>query len=542
MKKRILLIALSLIAFTGQILAQELEITWGESFDSNTDVQKILGVSGNKMAALTVKGKNKFIETYDVDKGYVANSSEQYIVPKLTGMETGLLNIALRDGKIMTLVYGFDKKAKSFSIHTQTLTLEGKQIGNMTEIYSSSAADEKIKDRIVDVRFSPDQTQALMFFDRTNADRTRFFSDVVVLDLKNGDKEPFVGKFEFEMRSGKSESVIYKMYHSIDNSGNNFFISEKIELTKKVISDFTLSIKGLDSEGAELGNVDIKDQENVLLSPTIVADKDNFIVVGYYMVNPRKRANVAGYGGLFTAKLNKDLSVENMKLTKFSDQFFLDLYSAKRIQRMNEKGNEILVPAPYTMDNIILHTDGTMTVLSEYYLVTVTDNGKGQKTTMTQYGNIIYYKLNAEGEILSSDVIKKMQASGTSSIGFSYMGVADGLGMGMFVSYETKDNKKKYWSYAMATDGENIYLVFNDHLKNMEDDEDDLSKALSAPSKSVPYLVTISSDGSFKKKAMIDAQDTDTYCVPQITYPLDETQFIIWGVRRNENKFGLAKI
>jgi hypothetical protein len=537
MKNQLNILFVCLCLIVGNATAQKLDINWGNSFDSATDVKKIVGSYKNTMVALTSKGKGNFIETYNIDKGFTLASSASYEVPKIDGNESGLLNIALRDGKIFALVYGFNKKTKSFSIYAQYLTLEGKQQGKLTEVYASSAADEKIKDRIVDVRFSPDQSKALIFFDRTNADRTIFYSDVVVVDLNDAEAEPTVEKEEFVMRSGKSESVIFKMYHSIDNDGQHFYMTEKIELAKKVISEFTLSIKGMDINGKEIGNTVIKDDERVLLSPTIVSDKNHFVVVGYYMNNPKKRATVSGYAGLFVAKLANDLSVESLKTTKFSDKFFMDLYSDKKIERMNSKGTEILVPAPYTMDNIILHSDGTMTVLSEYYLVTVTDNGKGGRTTMTQYGNIIYYKINPDGDLLASDVIKKMQASSTTSIG---LGITTGVSM--FVSYETKDNKKKYWSYALATKDNEVFLVFNDNVKNMNDDEDDMSKALVNPNKSIPYLVTISEDGTFKKKAMSDSQDTDTFCVPQITYPLSEDKFIIWGVRKKENKFGVAEI
>lgn len=538
MIKSFLVFSLFLLGIASTVTAQTLDIKWGESFDSATEVEKIIGTSGNRMVALTSKGKNRYIETYNTDRGFVQENSAQFVVPKIDGNETGLLNIALRGDKVFALIYGYNKKLKSFSIHSQYLTLEGKPIGKLDEIYASSAADEKIKNRIVDVRFSPDQTKALMFFDRTNAERTEFYSDAVILDLKDESVEPITEKLEFEMRSGKSESVIYKMYHSIDNDGNHFYISEKIELVKKVISSFKLSVKGFKLNGDEIGETEITDSERVLASPTIVSNSEGFVVVGYYMSNPKKRAVIDGFAGLFVANLNKDLSTKSVKFSKFSDKFFTDLYSDRRIAKMNEKGKEILVPAAYSMDNIILHSDGTMTVLSEFYLVTVTDNGKGQRSTTTQYGNIIYYKVNTEGQILSSDVIKKMQMSSTTSIGLS----VGGNMLEMFVSYETKDKKKKYWSYAVTTKGDNVFLVFNDHLKNQEDDEDDLSRALTLPAKSVPYLVTINEDGKFTKKSMAESQDTETYCVPQIIYPLDEGNFIIWGVRRKENKFGVAEV
>lgn len=536
MKNLFLLFSVLLFSATTS-QSQELNINWGESFDSSTEVETIIGISNNTMVAYSSKGKKNYIETYDVEKGYIQLNSSEYEVPEVAGQQTGLLNITLRGDKVFALIYGYEKKTKSFAIYSQYLSLEGSPIGVLDEIYTSSAVDAKIKDQIVDVRFSPNKKYALMFFDRTNKERTNFFSDVVIMNLKDAEAPIQTQKYDFAMRSGSSEDVNYKMYHSIDNNGSYFFMTQRVELTKRVISDFTLGVQGYHNDGSEIGTTVIKDDERVLLSPTIVTDNDKYIVVGYYMSNPKKRANISGYAGLFTARLDSQLSVEKLTIEEFSDDFFLDLYSEGKIARMNKKDKEIQVPAPYTMDYIIPHSDGTLTVLSEFYLVTVQQD-KGARTTTTQYGNIIYYKIGADGKIMASDVIKKLQMSATSSIG---IGLAGGS-LSMFMSYETKDKRKKYWSYALSTDEDNVYLVFNDNLKNADDDEDDLSRALSIPSKGVPFLATISNDGSFTKEAMSDSQDSDTYCVPQVIYHLDESNFIIWGVRRKENKFGEATI
>lgn len=535
MKKQILSILLIILVIF-PYSAQKLDIDWGESFDSQTDVQKILGFSNNTMIAFSTKGKKKYIEHYD-ESGFKQIASNVYEVPDLDGYNSGLLNITIKNDKILAIVYGYSKKTKSFILYAQMMNPDAEQIGKLIEIYKSEEVDERIKDAIVDVRFSMDNKKMLVFFDRSDKDRLTFSSDAVLVDLTSSDFKPTVERLKIPMRDGKSENVDFKMTHSVENEGNHFFISQKIEFTKKVISNFELNVTGYNNSGEKIGESKITDKESVLLNPAIITVDKGFTVVGYYMNNPRKRAFISGYGGLFVANLNKDLSVEGLKKSEFSNEFFKDLYSERYINRMSGKGKEILVPAPYAMDNIVLHSDGTMTILSEYYLVTVTDNGKGGRTTTTNYGNIIYYKLSADGDIVASDVVKKNQVSSTTSIS---LGVGGSLSM--FVSFETKDQRKKYWSYAVAVNDGVVYLVFNDHRKNMENEDGEISASLMMPSKGLPYLVTINPDGTFTKKAMADASDDETYCVPQITYQLDVDSFIIWGVRRKENKFGVAKI
>lgn len=516
--------------------AQELSIDWGTSFDSNTDVQKILGFSGNKMVVFSSKGKKRFIEEYD-EKGFSQLSSNEYDLPEIQGQTVGLLNITISENDVLVVLYGYNKKTKSFSLYTQTLATNGKEKTKLDEFYTSEGDEDKIKDAIVDVRFSPDNSKMLVFFDRADRDRLKFMSDVVKIDLKNL-KDIVDTSEEYTMRDSKSESVTFKMAHNIDNDGAYFFISQRTEFTKKAISNFELNVAGYNTKGDKFGESEVTDQECLFLNPNIVKTDQGYTMVGYYMTNPRKRAVITGYTGLFVANFDKAINLKEVKKNDFENDFFKDLFSERYIRRMTEKQKEIQVPAPYAIDNIVLHGDGTMTILSEYFLVTVTDNGKGQRTTTTNYGNIIYYKLSADGEITKADVVKKNQLSSTSSIS---LGIGGGA-LSMFMSYETKDQRKKYWSYSLAVKNDLIYLLFNDHRKNMLNEDGEISASLANPAKGLPYLVEIKEDGTFTKTAMADASDEDTYCVPQITYQTDAEEFIIWGVKRKENKFGKATI
>lgn len=515
--------------------SQNLSINWGTSFDSNTDVQKILGFADNKMVVFSSKGKKRFIEEYD-EKGFSQLSSNEYDLPEVSGQTVGLLNITVSEDNVLVILYGYNKKTKSFSLYKQVLGTDGKVKTKLDEFYASEGDEDKIKDAIVDVRFSQDNSKMLVFFDRADRDRLKFMSDVVKIDLTN--LKDIVSTSEtYAMRDSKSESVSFRMAHNIDNDGSYFFISQKTEFTKKAISNFELNVIGYHAKGDKFGESKVADQECLFLNPSIVKTDQGYTMVGYYMTNPRKRALVTGYTGLFVANFDKSIELKEIKKNDFDNDFFKDLFSERYIRRMTEKGKEIQVPAPYSMDNIVLHTDGTMTILSEYFLVTVTDNGKGQRSTTTNYGNIIYYKLSAEGEITKADVVKKNQISATSSISLGIGGA-----LSMFVSYETKDQRKKYWSYSIAVKNDLIYLVFNDHRKNMLNEDGEISASLANPAKGLPYLVEIKEDGTFTKRAMADASDEDTYCVPQVTYQADAEEFIIWGVRKKENKFGRATI
>lgn len=536
MRRKILVVCVAFYASLN-LFGQSLDIDWGDSFDSNTEVQKILGFIDGKMYAFSMKGKKYFLDQHS-ENGFAQVASNEYKVPEIDGFTSGLLNITITEKDILAIVYGYSKKTKSFVLFAQPLKPNGQSNGKMKELYKSTPIDDKIKDPVVDVRFSPDNKKMLVFFDRSDKDRLNFSSDVVVVDLFSIDLNTVVEKLNFSMRDGRSDNSEFKVFHTVENSGKFFFLTQRIEFEKKVISNFELEVIGFESNGKKLGSTKIKDKESMLLEPTIIATDKGYSIVGYYTSNPRKRAKVVGYAGIFHVFLDETLTVSTINKNELSNKFFTNLYSDRYIRKKSEKKEEILVPAPYTMDKIMVHSDGSMTILSEFYQITIRTDNRGATTTTTNYGSIIYYKLDKEGNLTGADVIKKNQASSTQTIG---LGIGAGA-VGMFVNFETKDKLKKYWSYASYMKDNIVYLVFNDHRKNEVNEDGEISKSLINPKKGFPYLATITPDGKYTKKGMAGANDDETYCAPQVSLSLGVDGFILWGVRKKENKFGLASI
>lgn len=535
MKKHTILFLLVQFFWVGTAFSQDLEIEWGTDFDSKTEIQKILGYSGESMVAYSLKGKKRYIETYE-KAGFRLDNTAEFELPLIGGKKSGLLNIALSGDKVAALLYVYERKTKAFTLYSQMLTINGKVIGTTSEIYSSAGGDDKIKDRKVSVAFSPDNSKAVVYFDRKNKERTEFYTDIVVVDLANDLEVIGESEHEFDIRDSKSEKINFKVMHSVENDGTFSMIQEKLELEKRKIIDFRLTVGRYKIDGSEIGVANISEAGRLFVSPTMVVNEGKTYVVGYYIENEKGRQYVSGYNGLFMASFNENMELQELKTNDFTNDFLKNVYRGKKVDRAADKGKELRVPAPYTMNEIIVHSDGTLTVLSEYYLVTVTEN-RGQRTTTTNFGSILYFKLDTEGNLIAADAIKKNQISSTTSIGLAVT-----TGIGIFISIELPDKKAKYWSYASLVNNDNVYLVFNDHFKNASDGGDDLSKPMTNPKKAVPYLVTIDPEGDFTKEAMVDSGDSETYLVPQVTYQTGPSEFVIWGIRRKLNKFGLGQI
>ncbi|MDB3906859.1 hypothetical protein OAK35_01775 [Crocinitomicaceae bacterium] len=534
---RTILFSLPLLLIGFSVSAQELDIDWGEEFDSKSEIQKILGLSSDgTLVAYSIKGKNRYIETYAENTMKLTNTAD-YELPDLGGKVNGMLNVALIGNEVNMLLYSYSKKTRSFKLYVQTLEINGKEKSAPKEIYDSGASDEKAKDAKVDVVFSPDNTKAVVFFDRSDRDRLTFSSDNLVINLEGELSVVSTSKFEFEIRSDKSENVTHKAYHQVENDGSFTIVREKLESKILKILDFGLEVGRYDSNGELLGESEIKKDGMIFMSPTMITTNGQTKMVGYYMNNKKGSSLISGYSGMFVADFSSEMEMLNMQTNEFSYDFMRNVYGKRYVARMEDKGKEIRVPAQYTMNDIFIHEDGSMTVLSEFFQQ-VSTTERGQTTTTTTYGSILYFKLDAEGELVASDAIRKLQRSSTSTIG---IGISFG-GVMMFASIELPDKMMKYWSYAASMKDDVLYLVFNDHFKNQDYGEDELKRALANPKKGVPYLTTIDTDGSFDKKAMVDSGDSETYLVPQVTYGMEESQFIIWGIWRKANKFGVASI
>ena len=226
---RTILFSLPLLLIGFSVSAQELDIDWGEEFDSKSEIQKILGLSSDgTLVAYSIKGKNRYIETYAENTMKLTNTAD-YELPDLGGKVNGMLNVALIGNEVNMLLYSYSKKTRSFKLYVQTLEINGKEKSAPKEIYDSGASDEKAKDAKVDLVFSPDNTKAVVFFDRSDRDRLTFSSDNLVINLEGELSVVSTSKFEFEIRSDKSENVTHKAYHQVENDGSFTIVREKLE-------------------------------------------------------------------------------------------------------------------------------------------------------------------------------------------------------------------------------------------------------------------------------------------------------------------------
>lgn len=238
----------------------------------------------------------------------------------------------------------------------------------------------------------------------------------------------------------------------------------------------------------------------------IKPDKDgNIIATGFYS---EKSENALR--GVFYMEINPAGKSVLVQKVKDFDQDFLSLfYSEKKAA----KGEELY---SYSIDHIEIDKDGnTVIVAEQYYVQTYTStNSSGYTTTryVYNYNHILVVKFSPQGEVLWWAKVPKRQRGGDQTY-FSYM-------------YAMKDNT--------------IYILYNEHKKNLENMDPKDMYTLGNPKDAITSMFAIDEAGKLTKVPMFEARDEEgnTIFKPMSSRYLSESESLVLSTRGKKYKIG----
>ena len=172
-------------------------------------------------------------------------------------------------------------------------------------------------------------------------------------------------------------------------------------------------------------------------------------------------------------------------------------------------------------DIIMKENGGALLTAEQFYIsiVTTTDprTGATSSTYYYYYNDIIVVDLNPDGTINWTAKIPKKQVS-TNDGGF-------------------------YSSFLMAVRNDNIYLLYNDHIANVNIPNGP-QKFVSTRSKKniATVVVTIDGKGNWKKEMLFTAAETKINFLPKSSMQLSDNEILLYCYARGSNKFGKATI
>lgn len=238
-------------------------------------------------------------------------------------------------------------------------------------------------------------------------------------------------------------------------------------------------------------------------------------VVGFYSTKGQGQNGV--YNLIYDSKFNL--------ISETKQEFPLDFMvqhsserAKKKAKKKEAKGKEMEMHS-YTIDDIIEHEDGTVTMIAEefyIYTTTTTDqNGATRTVTHYIYGNIIMVKYDKDGAVDWMELIPKNQHS---TDGGYYSGYA-----------------------MMQLSNGNIVLVFNDDPRNSFYEQSGMFYTWNSVRKSTKrtdvVFYEITEEGEAQRHIIYKGGEEEVFSRPFVSLEVGKNQMVILGQKKKQTKF-----
>ncbi len=532
--KKILLGTLLIGAMFGKAIAQEVSVDWGTSFDAKTEVQKIIGEQDEVMYVFSKKGKKTFLQGFTGEQNDL-KFSEQFLLPEYNGEKTTVIDMVMTDVGPLAIGYQYSKKTGKVKVYGQKFTLGGKIQGKGIVILET-VNRVKVKNNKVVIDLSRDKSKIMFTYMRNEKKEDILHADIVVISNDLDVLSTRTVDHSFEEAKGEDRFFQYEVH--LDNDGSYISSVQEAIYRKNEMPDYSFTIRDFDSEGEQVAEKTINFQDKGIYKPYIFFDEkeNSFRVVGMYAEFKGKKNRIPGYSGVYSAVIERgSLDVLEKQSTVFPDEFLKKFYSEKKIAKANSKDKNLYVSSGFGIDHVFITGEGNMIVSAEYYTKERKQDSKGNYYTVWTFGAIMVMSINPEGELNWINHVPKYQVT-------SVRDLPIGLG-GITISIKMAEPKiLNNWSYVPGLGENHFYILFNDHRKNTGEEKEGKSKALVNPKKSIPFKITMDLEsGKFTKEAMISGEQEETYMAPRVIHRIADNEFVVWAVKRKENKFGRVK-
>lgn len=289
----------------------------------------------------------------------------------------------------------------------------------------------------------------------------------------------------------------------VDNKGN-CYISAKVwdreEDKKKGLPTYKFKVYKFSAGGGQEEMVVKLGSDKAPTDSGIFFGDDETVRVGGFYTdrsNPKIRAN-----GVFFASFDGAGKL-SFKAHKFDDAFLEDHLSEKLIEK--DRGL-----SSYDIYDLVQFSDGTFSFIAEQNYITVTtstDADGNVRTTIIYHTNeIIVPRFSSDGSLISLSTIDK--AFRSSSPGLT--------------------------SYAYASDGEDLYLIYSDYKRKSE--RQDLGKKYKRAV--FTDYAKIEKNGDVEITHMFDSRETEKYYYPNMSLNLNNNKLLIYVVKKKMYQFG----
>lgn len=538
MKAYILFIFSILISVTSFAQWDEIpaKISWGaeQTEPNNSFISKVIP-SGNYFYAIRQKTKSGlvagnrkvFIEKFDSDMKLVKS---QDITLKYKKKQLNYEDMIIINNNLFLLSSFHNKAKKKNYLFAQMINMRSLKASKTLKKIGEIETRGVNREGVFGINISRDSSSILIYNE---------------LPYKKGKPERFSLKVysdDFEEIWNKNISLPYNddrfsvEEYRVDNEGNVYLLGviyqDRTRRRRQGRPTYQYTILAYTAAGQDKEEYKIGFNDKFITDLTFrVADDGNLVCSGFY--SDRGTYSVKGTYFFRLDPLSKEIYNRNLKEFEFD---FLTEFLSKSKKRKAEKaersGNTKKQAElySYSLDNLVLRSDGGALLIAEQYFVERRDNRFDQFNTFGginarnnfnrggqdfdyyyHYNDIIIVNIQPDGEIEWTARIPKRQ--------------------------ETVNDGGYYSSYAMSIVRDKIYFVFNDNGKNFQEKRRPDKVYFFNGSKSIIALAEVSRDGSVKTYPLFRNKEANTLTRPKICKQTGRNKMTIYGERGRRYRF-----
>ncbi len=311
---------------------------------------------------------------------------------------------------------------------------------------------------------------------------------------------------------------------TVDNDGNVFLLGvkfqEKGESKRRGTPNYEYRILGYREDGADVEEYEVALGGMFLSDMKIdVSPKRDIICAGFYS----EQGTFSIKGTYYIRIDRKTKEIEKMSAKEFDIDFITMNFTQrqeKKAKRKAAKGKNIEL-YEYDLRDIIPRADGGAVLMAEQYYVTVicrTDPRTGITTCTNyyHYNDVIVVSIDKSGDIEWATKVSKRQTS-----------VNDG-------GY--------YSSYVSMVTNEKLYLVYNDHKKNLDPSlkQGQYYNFSVRDKNGVVVLASIDGEGNVSRKALFSNAEITAITVPKLCKQVNKKQLLMFAKVLKGSQFGLV--
>lgn len=509
-----LAIASGLLLLSSQFtLAQKFELVWGKETklkNIGSTLWNVIFADENNYKVIfgpTFRNNNpKYQATFLLSNSI--NHAEEFsfeLPAKDKETEFNIRKNFYIDGKLLSFVEAKDKKAKSLSLYCLTIDKSGKIIDKklMTEMpYQHSFNGQIYKSGEITIKYLKERKQFLVVNNLTLEEKEfdelnfKLYDEGLNLTMNKVIKLPY--------NNSKFNWIGYELDES-----NNIYIQGDLIVDKNTVRKTLLTYKK-DAQKPIETPVNFG-RANGLSNIKFSLNNGSLNFIGFYH-GPKE-----GLSGICVSKIDASTLKQTVeKLIPFSSDDILKLVSEKNLAK--DGG---LKPT-FKINQVIEKDNGEIYVLAESYKSKTTHIDRGEYYTVITCGDIMVVKLSKTNEI---DWVSKVSKEQTSD-----------------------DINDVYLSYEMMMDEANMYLIYNDHIKNSNEKNgewgDKTIELASYDSKIVITSATVNlSNGALTREVIYNPKEKDKNTfIPTKSFELNKKQLLTFGQRGTMFKFGILTL